>query len=67
MEILTPENVAPVSRPEFARLARTSRKTLNHWLKRGLLPKPIIQDGAVVRWARADVVAFLRGGHHAPY
>ena len=65
MEKLTPESVAPVSRPEFARLARTSRRTINHWLKRGLLPKPIIQDGSLVRWARADVAAFLRGGRHA--
>lgn len=62
MEILHPDSVALVSRPEFARLAGASRKTFNHWLGRGLLPKPVFHDRSIVRWARADVVAFLRGG-----
>jgi predicted DNA-binding transcriptional regulator AlpA len=64
MEILHPDSVALVSRPEFARLARASRKTFNHWLGRGLLPKPVIHDGNIIRWRASDVAAFLRGGDH---
>lgn len=62
MQSLSPDSMALVSRPEFRRLSRSSRSTFNRWLDRGLLPKPVIKDGTVLRWAASDVYAFLRGG-----
>lgn len=58
----TPTTPALVSRTEFARLAGTTAETLSRWMKRGLLPAPAIRHKNTLRWARADVAAFLKGG-----
>lgn len=43
---------------QIIRLVKTTRKTLNRWIKAGLFPKQVLPN----RWRRDEVIASL-GGH----
>lgn len=46
---------------DAAALFGVDRQTLMRWLKRGLVPAPLIHDRNVIRWRKQDILAFLQG------
>lgn len=50
------------TRPEIAKQIGRTGRTVDGWVKRGILPPPTIHHGRIACWDRSAVDAALKGG-----
>jgi predicted DNA-binding transcriptional regulator AlpA len=63
-EVITPQVVEPLTRHEYAALARVHPDTVKRWARQGIGPKPHRIGPRLLRYDRAEVLAYLRPGEH---
>lgn len=47
---------------EVAKFLNVHPQTARRWLKKGILPPPVVKVGRIVRWSRAQLEKFIAEG-----